>query len=338
MVGIIKEQASDFDRWNVPGPTALIGLAALMLAYLSTLRSMISLWSDSETFAHGFLVFPITAILIWKRRERLAKLHPRPDYWAVAGILVAGLAWIIADLAGIQVIQQFILVVQVILTIWAILGLGVVREMAFPLAFLFFSVPFGEVLIPGLVGFTADFTVGAIQLTGTPVYRDGNTFSLSTGNWSVVEACSGIRYLIASLMLGSLYAYLSYKRIWLRIAFVMISLAFPIVANGLRAFLIVMLGHFSGMKLAVGVDHLIYGWVFFGIVMLFMFWIGSFWSEARTRDPDRPIPPGKVETSPKDRWFVLVALLSLGSAAIWPVQASRMASENASLGSSPEIT
>ncbi|MCI0653775.1 MAG: exosortase A [Methylococcaceae bacterium] len=317
--------------------TLVISLTALMLAYQSTLRSMVSTWSNSETYTHGFLILPLTAYLIWKRREIFANLHPRPDFWAVTGMLLAGLAWIIADLAEIQVIQQFFLVVQVILTIWAILGRKFVREMAFPLAFLFFSVPFGEFLIPGLVRFTADFTVGMIQLTGIPIYRDGNTFSLPTGNWSVAEACSGIRYLIASVTLGSLYAYLCYQSCWMRIAFIGFSLALPILANGLRAVMIVMIGHFSGMKLSVGIDHLIYGWLFFGIVMLFMFWIGSFWRDARAVDPDRPIQPGKVPPSPKDQWFVLAALLSLGSAAIWPVQASRMAFAQASPGPSREI-
>jgi len=38
----------------------------------------------------------------------------------------------------------------------------------------------------------------------------------------------------------------------------------PIIANWLRAYMIVMIGHLSGNKLAVGVDHLIYGWLFFG--------------------------------------------------------------------------
>jgi EpsI family protein len=53
----------------------------------------------------------------------------------------------------------------------------------------------------------------------------------------------------------------------------------PIVANGLRAYMIVMIGHLSSMTLAVGFDHLIYGWLFFGLVMFLMFWVGSFWRE-----------------------------------------------------------
>ena len=56
--------------------------------------------------------------------------------------------------------------------------------------------------------------------------------------------------------------------------FVALSVIVPIVANGLRAYMIVMIAHLSDMKLALGVDHLIYGWVFFGLVMLLLFWVG----------------------------------------------------------------
>ena len=40
-----------------------------------------------------------------------------------------------------------------------------------------------------------------------------------------------------------------------------------------------MLGHFSGNKLAVGVDHIIYGWLFFGLVIILMFMVGVRWAE-----------------------------------------------------------
>ena len=95
----------------------------------------------------------------------------------------------------------------------------------------------------------------------------------------MVEACSGVRYLIASLMVGTLFAYLNYTSIRRRVAFVAVAAVVPIVANWLRAYLIVMLGHLSDNKLAAGVDHLIYGWVFFGVVIMLMFAIGARWSQ-----------------------------------------------------------
>jgi len=161
----------------------------------------------------------------------------------------------------------------------AVLGLAVAWEMAFPLAFLFFMVPVGEFMLPVFMEWTADFTVAAVRMSGVPVYREGLQFVIPTGSWSVVEACSGVRYMIASFMVGSLFAYLNYSSLKRRLIFCAVSILVPLVANWVRAYCIVMLGHLSNNKLAVGVDHLVYGWVFFGIVIGLMFFIGARWSE-----------------------------------------------------------
>ena len=124
--------------------------------------------------------------------------------------------------------------------------------------------PFGEFLLPVLMEYTANFTVTALRLSGIPVYREGLQFVIPSGSWSVVEACSGVRYLIASFMIGTLFAYLNYRSTRRRLVFMGVSIVVPILANWLRAYMIVMLGHLSGNTIAVGVDHLIYGWLFFG--------------------------------------------------------------------------
>jgi EpsI family protein len=74
----------------------------------------------------------------------------------------------------------------------------------------------------------------------------------------------------------------------------------PILANWLRAYMIVMLGHLSGNKIATGVDHLIYGWVFFGFVILIMFMIGMRWAEP-DETPTASTAAGRtpVGTSPR---------------------------------------
>ncbi len=108
---------------------------------------------------------------------------------------------------------------------------------------------------------------------------------MPNGRWSVIEACSGVRYLIASLVVGTLFAYLNYTTMWRRFAFVGVSIVVPIVANWLRAYMIVMLGYLSDNRIATGVDHIIYGWVFFGLVMLLMFWIGARWQEPEHAAP-----------------------------------------------------
>ena len=150
-------------------------------------------------------------------------------------------------------------------------------------------------MTPYMIGWTADATIMALRASGIPVYREGMQFIIPSGAWSVVEACSGVRYLIASFMVGTLFAYLNYRSTKRRLIFVGVSLLVPIVANWARAYMIVMLGHLSGNTIAVGVDHLIYGWVFFGVVIMIMFVIGARWAEPdEAVAPAAPVPAGRA--------------------------------------------
>ncbi len=238
---------------------------------------MVHVWTVNETFTHGFLVLPITAWLIWQKKNRLSGLTPTPEPRVFALLLPLLSGWIIASIVDVQVVQQFSMISIIIVCIWIVVGRQALSAVLFPLLFLFFAVPFGQSLIPPLMEFTANFTVALVQLSGIPIFRDGLFFTLPSGSWSVVEECSGVRYLIASLTLGTVYSYLYYSSFRKRSFFILLSILVPIFGNGFRAYGIVMIGHFSGMELAVGADHLVYGWVFFGVIIFLLFYLGSFW-------------------------------------------------------------
>jgi exosortase A len=254
-------------------------VAYVLTVHLGTTESMVAIWRRSETFAHGFLIVPIFLYLVWRERAALAALRPAPFWPALAGIVLAGVAAWLGEHVNAVSVPQFAMVAMIPLGIWAVFGTATLRALAYPLAFLFFAVPFGEFLMPRLIDWTADFTVAAIAASGVPIYREGNSLWIPSGRWSIVEACSGLRYLIASVMVGVLFAYLSYRTWWRRALFIVASVIVPIIANWLRAYMIVMLGHVSGNRIAVGVDHLIYGWIFFGVVMGLLFFVGTRWRE-----------------------------------------------------------
>ncbi len=264
-------------------PRALMVLVGLWLAlglfYADTASAMVWVWIRSETFAHAFLVPPISAWLVWRRRDVLAQLEPRPQPWFLVLLVPLTLLWLLGELAVANGAIHLAWVAMLIVCVPAVLGWRVTYEMLFPLLFLFFAVPIGEFMTAPMMEWTADFTVAAVRLSGVPVYREAQNFIIPTGSWSVVEACSGVRYLIASFMVGTLFAYLNFHSWKRRAAFMVVSIVVPIVANWMRAYGIVMLGHLSGNTIAVGVDHLIYGWVFFGVVIGFMFLLGGRWAE-----------------------------------------------------------
>jgi exosortase A len=275
--GVMNATATPISRQGAV--LIVLALLAPFLLYLGTVRSIISVWNSSETFAHGYVILPISLWLVWRRRENFSLYPPRP--WPPALLLLAmlGAGWLAAQLGEVQVVSQYTFVAMFPVAALALFGPRLAGSLTFPLLFLLFAVPFGEIFVAPLIQFTADFTVWAVRATGIPVLRSGTRFELPTGSWSVVEACSGVRYLISSITLGSLYAYLTYRSTMRRVLFVALSMVVPVIANGLRAYMIVMIGHLSGMELATGVDHIIYGWLFFGLVMFVMFWIGSFWRE-----------------------------------------------------------
>lgn len=293
--------------------------------YWPTVRQVTGIWWSYETFAHGLVVFPISAWLVWSKRERLQGLVPQPVAWMALPVALAGLGWAVGEFVTVNALAHLSLMAALVLAFAGVLGWTLARELAFPLGFLFFGVPIGEFLVPMLMDYTAHATVFALRLTGIPVYQEGLYFVIPSGRWSVVEACSGIRYLIASLMVGSLYAYLNYTSLRRRLIFVAVSIVVPIVANWLRAYMIVMIGHLSDNKLASGVDHLLYGWVFFGIVIGLMFWIGACWREDEA--PRRP-GEGRATVAAAERPFAVAigmrALPILLVLAVFPLWVARV--------------
>jgi exosortase A len=266
---------------------AVVACVALVAAvFWPTVQSMVEIWNRSETFQHCFVVAPIAVWLVWNDRTRLAGVPARPFWPGVLAIALCGGAWLLGVLSAAQVVSQFALIGLIAAVVLTVFGLGWARILWFPLLFLVFAVPFGEAIVPVLMDWTADFTVAAVRLSGVPVYREGVHFVIPSGQWSVIEACSGIKFLIASLMAGSLYAFLMYRSPKRRALFMAASVAVPLFANWLRAYSIVMIGHLSNNRLMTNEDHIVFGWILFAAAMIAFYWIAARWREdARTESP-----------------------------------------------------
>ena len=321
-----EQRAAETSGWRADwrvAPMLAAGVAVLgiLAIHWPTAASIVAIWIRSETFTHGFVIVPICLWLAWRRREFLAAI-PASPWWPGLGIvLAAGALWFVASVGDVVSARQFALAFMLQAAIVTVLGTRIARAAFFPLAFLLFAVPFGEIFVPTLIEWTANFTVTALRLSGVPVYREANLFIIPSGAWSVVEACSGIRYIIASVMIGTIYAAVAYRSTRRRAIFIAAAILVPIVANWLRAYMIVMIGHLSNNKLAVGVDHIIYGWVFFGLVMLLLFWIGSFWQEDPA--PATPPPTAGAASGGAPRALFSAAIAAVVAAGIWvPLEAS----------------
>jgi len=286
-------------------------ILAWAVVYQDALRAMEAIWSTSDTFAHGYFILPISLWLVWREKENFLQSSVQPG-WLALPLLVASLfVWLFAYSADINVLGQLSAVTSLVLLIWLVIGNKLAWRYKFPLIYLFFAVPMGENLIPLLQDVTAWFTVFFLKLNGIPVYVDGLYIQIPTGMFEVAVACSGIRYLIASVAVGTLFSYLTYNKTYKKILFVLFALTLPIVANGIRAYGIVAIAYYSDMKYATGADHLVYGWLFFGVVIMLMFWVGGFFADKvqATKRSDKEMLGAEAQM--KFSKYALLPLLSL---------------------------
>jgi len=253
----------------------LLIAAAWVLVFWQGVTTAVDIWITSDIFNHCLFVLPGVLYLIYLKRAELNAAAVKPNYFVLV-LCVGSLTLYAIGLAGdVQLFMHVATFTFLPLSIWAFIGNRLAYKILFPLVFILFCIPIGEELIPALQEVTADLAMVMLGWSGIPVYRSGLYIEIPQGQFLVAEACSGISFFIASIVIGSLYAYLNMQSAKRRIIFMGISILFPIIANAIRVFGIIITGYLTDMEHAVGADHLIYGWVFFSLVIVCLLGIGE---------------------------------------------------------------
>ncbi|MET1113182.1 MAG: exosortase A [Allosphingosinicella sp.] len=281
--------------------------AAILLLFARDLLDMADLWWTSTTFNHCFLVLPIIAWLVWQRLPDLVALAPRA--WAPGLVLVGAgaAAWLLGEAGNAALLRHFGLVLMLQGIVIAGLGKALARALAFPIFYAVFLVPFGEELVPPLQILTARMSMALLAATGVPAHIEGIFISTPTGLFRVAEACSGVRFLVAMAALGALAANLCFRAWPRRLAFVAFALAVSVLANGVRAFGTIYIAWRTNNEVAVGIDHLVYGWIFFAIVIALI--VAAAW----------PF----FDRAPNARWFDPAGLQAPGTRPGRPTRAAQ---------------
>ena len=267
-------EASLAGQWRAAFAVLVFGLIGLVVLFWETAASAVRTWYSSDSYNHGFLIIPVCAYLIWRRRDVFTHLAPHPSLWGIVAAALMALVWKLGELSAILVVQQLALVGMAQALLLAIMGPRVVRALAFPLFYLYFAVPFGSFLIVPLQEVTALIVVRLLQVSGIPVYLDGFWIQIPAASFHIAEACAGARFLLTSLAIGILAAQLFYSHWNRRVLFVALSILVPILANGLRAYGIVAIAHLGSFELAGEVDHVTFGLVFLSVVMAILLALG----------------------------------------------------------------
>ena len=272
-------------------------VAALGLLLWRDVVGLVSVWWNSATYEHCLLIPPIIAYLVWIRRHEVAQLTPRPFLPAAILMLLGGVGWLLGQYAGVALVRHTALVGLFIVSVPLVFGLTVARGLLFPLFYCLFMIPVGNQLIPALQMITADMSIRLLDLFSVPAYIDGVFIEIPNGSFEVAEACSGVRFLIAMVAFSVLVAHLCFKSTIRRILCVVSAVSLAIIANGIRAWGTIYIAWRTDPSFAEGVDHVIYGWFFFAIVMALVLGVGWFFFDRPVDDP--AFDPQRLESPPK---------------------------------------
>jgi exosortase len=288
--GALGNSFTGWCRANPMGAVLLVLLFAVIgyfyfgvKAFLSLSQSpaqwIASTWNAENDQQHCFAIIPIAIFLVLLRWRDLQAAPKEP---ANSGLWWVGLG-VLAYIAGIRCVEGRYTIVALVLFSYGItrflFGRHVARIVLFPCAFLLFMVPVGAVVqgTAGLQSKTAKMMEVLCSLTGIRIHANGATIYSSDGKFEPLEVaggCSGIRSLMAMIMLAALYAYFVMRTPLRGFILLGCSLFFALIGNFFRVFSVVLVARFIGP----GAAHSYHDWsgfVFFPVAVLAMVGVGN---------------------------------------------------------------
>jgi exosortase len=266
----IPRKSTDDSPLSCEGFPLVFALSVLFLGALwfGLCRELSGEWSVNEQYNFGWFVPFFALYLFWLRWQdrpptqisnRLQRTRSDGQafqshiaYSAALGMAIAALVLLLPlrllEIANpewrlLAWIHASAVVTLTLLLLWWAGGKAWLHHFAFPVAFIFIAVPWPTGLetqvIQGLMRVVARVAAETAMLLGTPAQVEGNLIRVSNGLVGVNEACSGIRSLQTSLMIGLLLGEVKRLTVLRRLALVVCAVVIALLANFLRAVFLV---------------------------------------------------------------------------------------------------
>src|SRR6266550_2950747 len=247
-------------RLSREGFPVAFALSVLFLAALwfGLCRELSGEWSVNEQYNFGWFVPLFALYLFWLRWQdrpeiRSQKSEVRSRTLIASAIAIVSLFFLLPirlfEIANPEwrLLAWMHAMVTVTLTLLLICYAGGtlwLRHFAFPVVFIFIAVPWPTQLevpiIQGLMRIVAHVAAETAMLLGTPAKVEGNLIRVTNGLVGVNEACSGIRSLQTSLMIGLLFGELKRLSVLRRVILVAGGVVIALLANFVRAVFLVV--------------------------------------------------------------------------------------------------
>lgn len=226
----------------------------------STLGILASSWNDETDYRHGYLIPPLmVALLAWK----FWKQGPGPREFHLPGLwvfLLGVVLFVLAARMGQWRMAAGSLPVVVWGALWHGFGWRTARASALPVFLLWFAIP-----VPGMVQATNGLQVLATQfgywgakMFGIDVLLSGSMIQSAVADkwdFDIAEGCSGIRSLMAMVLIAAVYVYMIDLPLWRKVVVFAMALPLAILVNAVRITSIILLAEFMDPDFAAGIYH-----------------------------------------------------------------------------------
>ena len=301
-------------RFSAPLVLPLLCFAALWFV-LS--RQLSGEWLVNEQYNYGWFVPFFALYLFWLRWQDRPPPEVRSQKLEVRSRLVAAFIGIPALFLLLPVrlfeiaspewrplgwIHAASVATLTLLYLWCVGGKPWVRHFAFPVAFFFVAVPWPTAVevpvIQGLMRMVAHVAAETAMLLGIPAQVEGNLIRVSTGLVGVNEACSGIRSLQTSLMIGLLFGELKRLTVLHRVALVVGAVIIAVFANFVRAVFLVTVAATKNIS-EVGRWHDVAGYTIIALVFLSTMGLAYLLGRPRRNSGFQPESSGTASSVPR---------------------------------------
>jgi exosortase D (VPLPA-CTERM-specific) len=236
---IVKELLSAIREMNPAHWLRLAVYGGLIVAvYWAALRQMILHDWAREDYSHSYLIPFVVLYLLWEKRAALASIPSSPSWTGLIPFVFGLSLYWLGELGGEFYTLYVSLWFVIVGLAWLHLGWRKLKEMAFALLMILTMFPFpsfiNNKILVGLRLISSRLGVWMLHLYGMSAYREGNVIDLGFTQLQVVDACSGLRYVIPLIVLSLLLAYWFRAAFWKKALLVLSSLPLAIAMNSFR--------------------------------------------------------------------------------------------------------
>jgi len=296
---------------NIPNNyKPFIGIVFLLaLVSLFNIPVLTTVWRysfDDGTYSHAYLI-PFIVLYLYFKLSGIGKLvfREKISLPSIIILLATGFALFVTSNAQISIGYWLSFLVFAIAGIFTVFRFN--WYVLFPVSFLIFIFPLWGLLTNVLQNISVVAVTYMMSFTSIPTYVEAQYITIPAGVFEIADGCSGLRYIIVSLAISTLFIFLYINNIKKAIIFLSIAILGALITNWIRITALILIGDYTQMQSSLMEDHNTFGWYLY---IPFMFLLFVWGNKLTTIDLLSTKPAEGVQRHLPTKISVLIMLLS----------------------------